>query len=66
MSDDTAQKAGNYAMVRGDTRALPDRGTSAGVEDTYGADLSQNATNPCGSLAGRCNSDPAERSTPHG
>jgi hypothetical protein len=31
--------------VRGDESRIPDRGTRTGVQDTYGADLSEDATN---------------------
>lgn len=38
--------------VQGDSKAMPNRGTSTGVTDTYGADLSQGATNGKGSIKG--------------
>lgn len=45
--------------LQGDTRPLPDRGTSAGMNgDTYGADLSPDATNRIVGIAGACKSDP--------
>lgn len=43
--------------LQGDTRPMPDRGTSTGVDDTYGADLSQEATNSQGSIASATKSD---------
>ncbi|MGL5002118.1 MAG: hypothetical protein ACRDAM_04200 [Casimicrobium sp.] len=43
----------------GDTSALPDRGTSEGVTDTYGADVSGEATNRIGSIASSSKSTPA-------
>lgn len=40
-------------VVRGDSGAMPDRGTKTGMNgDTYGADLSTNATNRQGSISG--------------
>lgn len=44
-------------QVQGDARHIPDRGTSEGVTDTYGADLGQNATNAMGSIKGTSKSD---------
>ncbi len=32
-------------VLQGDDKPMPDRGTSTGVTDTYGADLSQGADN---------------------
>lgn len=32
-------------VLQGDDKSMPDRGTSTGVTDTYGADLSQGADN---------------------
>lgn len=47
--------------VRGDTKAMPDRGTSSGMNgDSYGADLSQGATNSMGSIKGSTKSDPMD------
>lgn len=43
--------------LQGDTKAMPDRGTTTGLNgDTYGADLSQDATNRQGSVSTK--SDP--------
>lgn len=43
--------------LQGDTRAMPDRGTSTGFNgDTYGADTSPKATNRQGSVSTK--SDP--------
>lgn len=40
-------------VVQGDSGAMPDRGTSTGFNgDTYGADVSQGATNRQGSITG--------------
>jgi hypothetical protein len=46
--------------LQGDTKAMPDRGTSTGVTDSYGADLSQTATNSQGSIKGDTKSDGME------
>lgn len=43
--------------LQGDTKPMPDRGTSTGVSDTYGADLGQDATNSLGSMGGAGKSD---------
>lgn len=43
-------------QVAGD-HGMPDRGTSTGVTDTYGADLSQGADNRQGSIRGATRSD---------
>lgn len=45
-------------VVRGDSKPMPDRGTSTGVEDLYGADLGVDAMNKRGRLSGT-DSDPA-------
>lgn len=37
--------------------SLPDKGTRTGVDDKYGADLSQDATNSEGKITGQTNSD---------
>lgn len=47
--------------VQGDTRAMPDKGYSTGVTDTYGADLGANATNSQGSLGSAAKSDPMDQ-----
>jgi hypothetical protein len=45
--------------VRGDTKAMPDKGTSTGMNgDTYGASLDQSATNRKGSFD--ASSDPMD------
>lgn len=46
--------------LQGDDKPMPDRGTQTGVTDTYGADLSQGATNAQGSIAGSTKSDGME------
>lgn len=38
--------------VRGDSTSLPDRGTSTGLSDTYGADVGVDAINRQGSMSG--------------
>ena len=48
--------------LQGDTKAMPDRGTSTGVTDTYGANLSGN--NRIGGMGNAAKSDPAFDSTP--
>lgn len=45
--------------IRGDDRAIPDRGSKSGVTDTYGADLSPDAKNGIGGISGSTKSDPA-------
>ncbi|HYE41466.1 MAG TPA: hypothetical protein VEB23_16120 [Ramlibacter sp.] len=47
-------------QLQGDDKAIPDRGTTTGVTDTYGADLSQDATNRMGSIKGATRSDGQE------
>ena len=59
MSDTNNRPAAN-APLRGDDKAMPDRGTSTGVTDTYGADLSQSAKNRKGRISGSTGSDPAD------
>ena len=44
--------------LQGDSRAMPDRGISTGVTDSYGANLSTDATNRQGSMG--ANSDPMD------
>lgn len=46
--------------LQGDTGSIPDRGTSEGVTDTYGADVSQNATNRIGGIRPSTRSDGQE------
>jgi hypothetical protein len=46
--------------LQGDTKPMPDRGTTTGVTDTYGADVSQDATNRIGSIRGATRSDGQE------
>lgn len=48
------------AKLRGDDKAMPDRGTGTGVTDTYGADLSPQAQNRKGKITGATGSDPAD------
>lgn len=43
--------------LQGDTKPMPDRGVTTGVTDTYGADLSGDATNRQGSMGGAAKSD---------
>ena len=43
----------NTGVVRGDTGAMPDRGTDTGFNgDTYGADVSPSAINRQGGISG--------------
>lgn len=46
--------------LQGDDYTMADRGTSRGVTDTYGADLSQSADNRIGSIRGATRSDGKE------
>lgn len=48
------------SVVRGDERDMPDKGTSTGVSDTYGADVSPTSTNRDGPVSGT-GSDPIDR-----
>ena len=43
--------------LQGDTKPMRDRGTKTGVHDTYGADLSADATNRHGGMRGATKSD---------
>lgn len=44
--------------LQGDTKAIPDRGTSTGLNgDTYGASIEVTATNACGKIGGASKSD---------
>jgi hypothetical protein len=43
--------------LQGDTKPMPDRGTSTGVTDTYGADIGQDATNTMDRMGGSTKSD---------
>lgn len=47
--------------LQGDSKAIPDRGTGTGVTDSYGADLSADATNRLGSIRGMTGSDPGDQ-----
>jgi hypothetical protein len=63
MKDNVPRNGDQYVpngKVQGDDNALPNRGTSTGVSDTYGADLSQDATNREGSIRGATRSDGKE------
>lgn len=51
-------------VVRGDSRAMPDRGTASGVTDTYGAALDPKAKNRRGSID--ASSDPMFECCPPG
>lgn len=45
-------------MVRGDSSAMPYRGTGTGLNgDTYGADIGQSSTNRIGGISGATKSD---------
>ncbi len=43
--------------LQGDDKPMPNQGTSTGVTDTYGADLSQGADNRIGSIVRSSKSD---------
>lgn len=47
--------------VEGAPGGIPSRGVTTGVTDTYGADLTGDATNRMGSMSGATKSDPAEQ-----
>jgi hypothetical protein len=48
----------NDGQVKGDRKSLPDKGTKTGLNgDTYGADLSPEATQPRGKITGATKSD---------
>jgi hypothetical protein len=57
---DTNNRPGPNAPLRGDDKPMPDRGTSTGVTDSYGADLSQSAKNRKGRISGSTGSDSAD------
>lgn len=57
---DTNNRPTADASLRGDDRAMPDRGTRTGVTDTYGADLSGGAKNRQGGITGATKSDPVD------
>lgn len=61
MNEDKYRPNGN---IQGDTKAMPDRGISTGVTDTYGADLS--GVNRIGSMGNAAKSDPAFDNEPDG
>ena len=61
---ETNDRPGPDASIRGDTKDLPNRGTTVGVDDTYGADLGCDATNGCGRITGDTKSDPALDDSP--
>ena len=46
--------------LQGDTKPMRDKGTATGVHDTYGADLSPDATNSMGGISGSTQSDKAK------
>lgn len=61
MSDTNNRGSGNNDTVRGDTKGMPDRGTSTGMNgDSYGAGLSQDSTNGIGPITGSTKSDPMD------
>lgn len=49
-----------------ESESMPNKGTSAGVTDTYGADVSAGATNRAGSIRGAMASDPVHQDKPPG
>lgn len=54
----------NDGQVRGDTRAMPNRGSDTGVDDTYGASIAPDATNRHGGMGSATDSDPAAATFP--
>lgn len=53
--------------LQGDTKPMPNRHSRTGLNgDTYGADISPDATNSTGGLRGATKSDRAERDMPPG
>lgn len=46
--------------LQGDPTPMPNKGTETGVTDTYGADLSQGATNRQGGIDHATRSDPKD------
>lgn len=58
---DTNNRPLQDGSLRGDDKGMPNRGTSTGVSDTYGADLSQGAKNRLGGMSGATKSDPVEQ-----
>lgn len=59
MSDTNNRPPHDNFTVRGDTKAMPDKGTSTGMNgDSYGAALGQDATNRMGAINGK--SDPMD------
>lgn len=51
MSDTNNRPPHDNFTVRGDTKAMPDKGTSTGMTgDSYGANLAQDATNSKGAF----------------
>lgn len=64
MSDTNNRPPHDNFTVRGDTKAMPDKGTSTGMNgDSYGAALGQDATNRKGSFDA-C-SDPMDETMNH-
>lgn len=56
MKDDNYIPSGN---LQGDTKAMPDAGNTTGMNgDSYGCDLSTDATNSMGGMGGSTKSDP--------
>lgn len=47
----------NDGQVKGDTKSMPDKGTSTGLTDTYGASVDQESTNTEGKITGATKSD---------
>lgn len=58
---DTNNRPNADGSLRGDDKNLPDRGTSSGVTDTYGADLSVGAKNRQGGITGATKSNPVDQ-----
>jgi hypothetical protein len=68
MDQDPMVVAPSDGVVRGDTKSMPNRGTSVGFtgvgNDSYGADVSQSATNARGSA--HLSPDPMDECYPQG
>jgi hypothetical protein len=54
MSEQNYRPSGD---LQGDTKAMPERGSATGVDDSYGASLDGEATNGLGGISGSTKSD---------
>jgi len=59
MSNTNHRPSRNGDLVEGDTKAIPNRGTKTGVQDsgTYGANIDETALNGKGGISGCTGSD---------